>query len=378
MTATSPSGDSHTGALSASVVIPTYNRRSSLERVLRALARQTLAASRFEVVLVVDGCTDGTTEMCLQLLPDLSYTLRIVEQENAGPAAARNRALSEARADLIVFLDDDVVPDEHLLETHLAAHAPDASDSVVAIGPLLPPRDTRLNAWGAWEERTLCGHYAAMQAGRWRPTYRQFYTGNASAAKCLLLAAGGFDHAYSRAEDVEFGKRLHALGCAFAFLPEARGWHYVHRHFAGWADMPVAYGRAIVSMARTHGVDELALAAFEYHSRNAPVRLMTRLCLGSCRRVAWITALLHGIAVAAWALHADILAYACCSVLYNLRLYSGLAAELGSTQHFWRLIKAADFRRGDATGWRLLNVVAARLLHAKDQRALSVEVEIQQ
>src|SRR5579872_5917097 len=158
--------ETHAEAPRASVVIPTYNRRASLKRVLVALGRQTAAPEDFEVVLVVDGCTDGTAEMCRRLLPKLPYTLRVIEQTNAGPAAARNRGVDEARALLIVFIDDDVVPDERLIASHLAAHSRDTEDSIVAIGPLLPPPDTRLNAWGAWEERSLCSHYAAMQAGR--------------------------------------------------------------------------------------------------------------------------------------------------------------------------------------------------------------------
>lgn len=323
---------------------------------------------------MADGCTDNTVEMCRLLQPDLPYTLRIIEQENAGPAAARNHALREALADLIVFLDDDVVPDERLLETHLAAHEPDASDSVVVIGPLLPPRDTRLNAWGAWEERTLCSRYDAIQAGRWQATYRLFYTGNASAPKRHLLATGGFDHRYTRAEDIELGRRLSVLGCTFTFVPNARGWHYVHRRFASWADMPVAYGRATVSMARTLGVADLVSAAFEYQFRNPPVKLITRLCVGSNRRVAWATALLHGVAVAAWAAHLDILAYASCSLLYNMRLYHGFAAELGSTTSFWRLIKTGHFERSDDAGWRLLAAVAYRLLNAAEKLPEPVEV----
>lgn len=374
----SPSHEIYARTPSASVVIPTYNRRASLERVLRAFARQTAPLHSFEVVLVADGCTDGTVEMCRRLEHELPYALRVVEQHNAGPAAARNRALHAACAELIVFVDDDVVPDERLLELHLGAHAPDASDCVVALGPLLPPRDIRLNAWGAWEERTLCSHYAAMQAGQWLPTYRQFYTGNASVAKRHLLAAGGFDHAYTRAEDIELGKRLARLGCSFEFLPEARGWHYVNRRFASWADMPVAYGRAIVSMARAHGAQELATAAFEYQFRNVPVKVATHLCVGSPRRVAWATALLHGFAAATWAIHADLATFMSCSLLYNMRLYSGLAAELGDTRDFWRLIQAGNFKRGDDAAWRLLVMQAARMLEAVAERSEPLKVGVPQ
>lgn len=362
----------------ASVVIPTYNRRTSLERVLRALGRQTVAPATFEVVLVVDGCTDGTAEMCRRLLPELPYTLRVIEQMNAGPAAARNRGVGEARAALIVFIDDDVVPDERLIETHLAAHSGDEEeDSIVAIGPLLPPQDERLNAWGAWEERSLCGHYADMQAGRWQPTYRQFYTGNASLYRRHILAAGGFNAHFLRAEDIELGLRMRDLGCTFIFLPEARGWHYVHRTFASWANMPVAYGRAAIMMGRRGQTREVAHLASEYYGRNLPTRLCVRLCLGSSVRVALATHLLHALAVASWALRLSVVAYASCGILYNLRYYVGLAGELGGWRPFWRWIGAARRASSSPESYAVLLAVTARLLgQATDEQPIPTEVEV--
>src|SRR2546430_12928153 len=142
-------------ALGASVVIPTYNRRATLKRVLGGLSRQTVPSGTFEVVVVADGCTDGTANMCRELAGKMPYPLYLIEQANAGPAVARNRGVQEAHARLVIFLDDDVVPDEGLVAAHLASHSPDGEDSLVAIGPMLPPRDIRLSAWCAWEERNL-------------------------------------------------------------------------------------------------------------------------------------------------------------------------------------------------------------------------------
>lgn len=325
----------------ASVVIPTYNRSATLERVLRGLSRQTVTPDTFEVIVVADGCTDGTGDLCRSLAGELPFYLRLYEQSNAGPAAARDRAVREARASLIVFVDDDVVPDEHLIATHLAAHVADGDDVVVALGPLLPPRDKRLNVWGAWEERSLCAQYDAMEAGRWQPTYRQFYTGNASLTRQLILDSGGFNACYRRAEDVELGLRLAARGCRFVFLPKARGWHYVHRSFASWIHMPVAYGRACVAMGRAHRVHEVALAATEYYERNILVRALTTLCLGSSQRVKLVSSVLGLLAVASWACHMPIVPFMCCSLIYNLRYYVGMSEELGGASMFWQLITAA-------------------------------------
>lgn len=353
----------HSTTPRVSVVIPTHNRRASLERVLRALAHQTVSPASFEVVLVVDGCTDGTAEMSRRLSLDLPYALRVIEQTNAGPAAARNRGLAEARATLIVFLDDDVVPDEHLIGVHLAAHSTEEEDKIVAIGPLLPPPDTRLNAWGAWEEHTLCTHYAQIQAGRWNLTHRQFYTGNASLYKRHVVAVGGFDPRYQRAEDIELGLRMRTqLGCQFVFLPDARGWHYVHRTFASWARMPVAYGRTEIMMRRREQIGDVAWLTQLYLKRNLPTRFCIRLCLGSSMRVAFATHLLHAMAVMSWALRLSAVTYAACGVLYNLRYYVGFASELGGSRNFWHWIRLSRGAFDTFERAEVLRAETARLL----------------
>src|SRR3954451_1536012 len=78
-----------------SVITPTYNRRESLLATLRALERQSLPADQFEALVIVDGCTDGSADACRAL--GVSYTLRVIEQENAGPAVARNVGCEQAR-----------------------------------------------------------------------------------------------------------------------------------------------------------------------------------------------------------------------------------------------------------------------------------------
>jgi hypothetical protein len=96
----SPSEAQFLGAstLQASIVIPTHNRRDSLQRTLLAIARQGLSAERFEVLVICAGCTDGTVHMCHEISPDLPYRLHVIEQSNTGLATARNRGVEEALA----------------------------------------------------------------------------------------------------------------------------------------------------------------------------------------------------------------------------------------------------------------------------------------
>jgi len=72
-------------AVELSVVIPTHNRRELVREMLIALSRQFLSSEKFEVVVVVDGSSDGTREMLKDL--DTPYSLRVFHQTQAGAAA---------------------------------------------------------------------------------------------------------------------------------------------------------------------------------------------------------------------------------------------------------------------------------------------------
>jgi GT2 family glycosyltransferase len=312
----------------ASIVLPTHGRRASLLRVLRALGRQRVVAGTFEVIVICDGDVDGSAQACRALAAELPFALRVLEQANQGPASARNLGVREAQAPLIIFLDDDVVPDEQFVAMHLKAH--EGQDRRVTIGPLLPPPDFRLNAWGAWEERTLCRQYDDMKAGVYQATRFQFYTGNAAVLKRHIQDAGGFDPGYRRAEDVELALRLDEHGLHFVFLPEARGWHYVARTFESWLKMPVAYGHADVKMASAGRPELLGRVATHYRDRVGPVRLLIQLCAGRPAMMIIAVNLLGLLAKTADRTYARTLGHAACSLIFNLRYYDAVASELGN------------------------------------------------
>ncbi len=84
-----------------SVVIPSYNRRHTLERALESAFAQTSPVD--EVILVDDGSTDGSAEMVAQAYA----AVKIIRQPNLGVSAARNRGINAARFDWIALLDSD-------------------------------------------------------------------------------------------------------------------------------------------------------------------------------------------------------------------------------------------------------------------------------
>jgi glycosyltransferase involved in cell wall biosynthesis len=90
------------------IVIPTYRRRRSLERVLEGIRDIAYPSDRLEVVVVNDGGDDGTSEMVRSA--DIGFELTLLEQNNQGPGAARNLGVEHAKRPFVLFLDDDVEP----------------------------------------------------------------------------------------------------------------------------------------------------------------------------------------------------------------------------------------------------------------------------
>jgi glycosyltransferase involved in cell wall biosynthesis len=85
-----------------SVIIPLYNKALYIRRALDSIARQTF--KDFELIVVDDGSTDEGARIVLEYSDS---RLRLITQANAGPGAARNRGILEARGEFIAFLDAD-------------------------------------------------------------------------------------------------------------------------------------------------------------------------------------------------------------------------------------------------------------------------------
>jgi len=202
-----------------SVVIPTYNRLPILRQCLEALERQELAApiERFEVVLVDDGSTDDTVVWLEANAASLPH-LRLIRQDHGGPAEGRNRGVEQARGDVVVFIDSDLV----VLPDFLVCHA-----------RALEQR---------WRQRgnRLCFTYGAVvNTARFvNPTsephklgdvsFAYFATGNVAIDKQVLEQAGLFDTAFRLYgwEDLELGERLRRMGVELVRCPRAVGYHW--------------------------------------------------------------------------------------------------------------------------------------------------------
>lgn len=102
-----------------SVIIPTYNRASFLERALRSVQRQTLVCD--ELIVIDDGSGDNTRDCVNDFSAKCNIPVRYIFQSNQGPAAARNRGIRESRFSYLAFLDSDDHWQKKKLELQYAA-----------------------------------------------------------------------------------------------------------------------------------------------------------------------------------------------------------------------------------------------------------------
>lgn len=84
------------------VIIPLYNKAKTIERTISSIQNQTF--TDWTVIIVDDGSTDDSAEQVRQIIDD---RITLIQQENAGPGAARNRGIKEATAEYVAFLDAD-------------------------------------------------------------------------------------------------------------------------------------------------------------------------------------------------------------------------------------------------------------------------------
>ncbi|MGH9049520.1 MAG: glycosyltransferase family 2 protein [Acidimicrobiia bacterium] len=165
--------------MTVAVVVATRNRAALLLRLLDALAAQR-GAPPFEVVVVDDGSTDGTTERVEKVAPALPMPVRVLRQgESTGPAGARNRGWRATAAPVVAFTDDDCIPAPGWLAALVGAL--EADGAALAAGVTTFPADQadHRTTWSYWmEDDGRSGHYS---------------TCNVAYRRDALEAVAGFD-----------------------------------------------------------------------------------------------------------------------------------------------------------------------------------------
>jgi GT2 family glycosyltransferase len=268
----------------ASVIIPTHQRREALRRALLALSRQTAGPDSYEVVVSIDGSTDGSRELVAEMRSQAPYPLRSVEGTGSGRAAARNTALASIRGEIAILIDDDMEPAPQFVERHLSNHPP--GSRVCVLGPVPVELDATSPRAARYVQAKFADHLDHLSRPGHRFVARDFYSGNASLRAELLREVGAFDESFTPYgnEDVELSLRLAKAGVAFRYEPGAVAHQEYDKDLFGLARDTHEKGRTTVLLAQRHPDAFAALRLARPWDGSRPWLAVRALLLGLTRR----------------------------------------------------------------------------------------------
>lgn len=226
-------------AASLSVLIPTYQRERVLIDTLGALFNLKLKPTE---VIVIDQ-TEVHEASTLDALTnwDKEGRIRWLRLSNASIPGAMNHGLLAATGDIVLFLDDDIIPDRELFAAHLAAH----SSAGLVAGLVLQPGET------AHPQKSR-GHFRFNSS---EPAWiNEFMGGNFSVDREIALALGGFDENFVGAAfrfEAEFAHRYCERYGEVLFAPSAG-----IRHLQASSGGTRAHGSHLRTVKPAHSVGE--------------------------------------------------------------------------------------------------------------------------
>jgi len=207
-----------------SVIIPTFNRANLLEQSLESLAGQSLPKDQFEVVVIDDGSSDNTGDLCKRF--ETRIDIRYIRQVNSGISAAKNMGVFVSRGPLLMFFDDDDVADAELLSEHVRTHTLYPQEHIAVLG--YTTWHPSLTVSRLMEFVTNIGHflfsYSNLKDGQVLD-FTYFWGGRSSCKKSLLVKHGIFNQLFRfGSEDIELGYRLSKFGLKVIYNANAKSY----------------------------------------------------------------------------------------------------------------------------------------------------------
>jgi glycosyltransferase involved in cell wall biosynthesis len=198
---------------SVSIIVPTFNGASRIGNCLDALQQQ-MPGRNAEIIVVNDGSTDATSGAVQRY-----SRVRLITQENAGPAVARNRGAHEAHGSIILFTDDDCVPMNDWLDAMLGPF--EDAEVVGAKGVYRTHQRSLVARFVQIEYEDRYRRMAALDCIDFIDTY------SAAFRRDRFLEMAGYDTSFpvACAEDIELSYRMSARGWKMKFVPAAIVYH---------------------------------------------------------------------------------------------------------------------------------------------------------
>ena len=204
-----------------SVIVPTYNRRELVCALADNLRHQTYP--NFETIVVDQSDAEGQP-------PDSSTAgVRWLSVKRANRSLAKNVGLREAKGDILLFCDDDIVPEHTMIETHVRAHADPSVGGVSCrvtedgLTPLTTNNICRVTPYGRMIDRFQSNTECFVET---------LVGGNMSVKREVLTEAGYFDSIFAGTsifEEQDLSERIRSLGFAILFTNRSSVHHQPQR-----------------------------------------------------------------------------------------------------------------------------------------------------
>lgn len=257
----------------ASIVIPTFNGRKKILQCLTQITQQLICG--LEVIVVVDGSNDGTTEAIRELFPSNPY-LSVIETPNQGRSVSRNIGARVAKGQILIFLDDDIEIGPHFVSRHIEIHASHPSAWVTGLV-------TQKVIDVAHKDFLLFRRTLESRSDNIMPQpvdlldVDSFSTQQLSVRKDDFIAVGGFSSALRDTEDFELSVRVKDAGYSIILDRRNEVYHCDFAEIGTFIDRQVQYRTARLNLANLNPVLATRYPGiFKPKIKNSPIYLLIR------------------------------------------------------------------------------------------------------
>ena len=203
-----------------SLIIPTYNRQEIVFQTLQYIKQQSI--SGFEVVLVDQTESNDSN---LNNFKDDGFKYKYLKIKETGLPNARNVGAENAKGEILIFIDDDSIPDSDLIQSYMNLFNDYEKDKFCIGGRIIEKNTTMfkennsiVGGWITWYGKTL-KNFDTVKSGEceWASG------GNFGLTKDLFIEAGGFDPNFigtAVLEDGDFGYAVKKIGGRVYYYPE--------------------------------------------------------------------------------------------------------------------------------------------------------------
>jgi len=250
-----------------SVIICTYNRDKYIYNVLKSIAENDFPKSSYEIILVDNNSTDRTSsevERFTQMFPDVVLTYHFEPQQ--GLSHARNRGISEADGNILIYVDDDATVNKSFLSAYASVFS-SHPEIDAAGGPIIPVyEDGKEPKWMNHHlKRLLTGYLYFGDKEKSFPGQNYPGGGNAAYRKTVFDKVGHFNPELGRngsnlaaGEEKDIFDKMTSLGMRFLYTPDAILYHIIPHHKLEKSYLErVTFGIGVSERSRTRAVSKV-------------------------------------------------------------------------------------------------------------------------